>query len=74
VEFWAEHDEGKPVRERAFRVFGTGNALPPLARWIGTTPRTREGLVLHLYEIPSGHGFAPDGDLADWYRPGIEDH
>jgi hypothetical protein len=30
VEFWAFSGDGPPV-ERAFRVFGTGHALPPAA-------------------------------------------
>jgi hypothetical protein len=51
VEFWAEYDEAKPVRERAFQIFGTGHHLPPGARWAGTAPRTPSGLVWHLYEI-----------------------
>jgi hypothetical protein len=54
IEFWAEHDEGKPVRRRTFQVFGTGHGLPPGARWAGTAPRTPEGLVWHLYEITPG--------------------
>ena len=50
-EFWAEHTEGAPEVARQFRVFGTGHPLPPNARYIGTCPRTREGLVWHLFEI-----------------------
>src|SRR6185437_14733595 len=53
VEFWAEHTEGAPSRERTFQVFGTGHPLPPGARYVGTAPRTRDGLVWHLYEIVS---------------------
>ena len=52
VEFWAEHTEGEPGIARAFRVFGTGHALPEDAKWVGTCPRTPDGLVWHLYEIP----------------------
>lgn len=51
VEFWAEHDEGQPVRRRTFQVVGTGHPVPPGAQWAGTAPRTPEGLVWHLYEI-----------------------
>lgn len=51
VEFWAE-STGDPGIARAFRVFGTGHALPDGARWAGTCPRTPDGLVFHLYEIP----------------------
>ncbi|HMH92544.1 MAG TPA: hypothetical protein VK586_15840 [Streptosporangiaceae bacterium] len=54
VEFWAEHDEAKLPRERTFQVFGTGHVLPPGARRAGTAPRTREGLVWHLFEFPAG--------------------
>lgn len=54
VEFWAEHTESAPGRlevRRLFQVFGTGHLLPENARWVGTCPRTREGLVWHLYEL-----------------------
>jgi hypothetical protein len=54
VEFWAEHTEGTPQVKRAFRVFGTGHPLPEDAEWVGTAPRTPEGAVWHLYEIPGG--------------------
>jgi hypothetical protein len=50
VDFWVEHTDGAPA-VRAFRVFGTGHLLPAGARWIGTTARTEEGFVGHLYEI-----------------------
>jgi len=54
VEFWAEHDDSAGRTDRAFRVFGTGQPLPPGARWAGTCPRV-SGLVWHLYEIsPEG--------------------
>lgn len=51
VEFWAEHADGAPEVTRSFQVFGTGHLLPGNARYIGTCPRTREGLVWHLYEL-----------------------
>lgn len=51
VEFWAEHDDAAPPRTRVFQVFGTGHELPSGARWWGTTARTPEGLVWHLYEL-----------------------
>src|SRR5260221_9520402 len=60
VEFWAEHDSGREGRERAFRVFGTGQPLPPPpARWVGTCNRV-SGLVWHLLEIPVGGCTCPD--------------
>jgi hypothetical protein len=52
VEFWAESAEGAPQVNRAFRVFGTGHPLPEGAKWRGTCPRTPQGLVFHLYELP----------------------
>ncbi|WP_442811729.1 MULTISPECIES: DUF7352 domain-containing protein [unclassified Streptosporangium] len=57
VEFWAEGRrlDGTEI-ERTFQVFGTGHPLPEGARWWGTTARTPEGLVWHLYEVPSGEG------------------
>jgi hypothetical protein len=52
VEFWAESTEGAAEAQRAFRVFGTGHLLPEGAEWVATCPRTAEGLVFHLYELP----------------------
>lgn len=60
AEFWAEHTEGAPQVRRAFRVFGTGHLLPGDARWVGTLPRTPEGLVFHLYELPCAPGIEDD--------------
>jgi hypothetical protein len=54
AEFWAEHTEGAPQAKRWFQVFGTGQPLPPGAKWTGTCPRTAEGFVWHLFEIPAG--------------------
>jgi hypothetical protein len=51
MEFWAEHDEAKPVRERTFQIFGTGHHLTAGAQWVGTAQRTPEGYVWHLYEL-----------------------
>jgi hypothetical protein len=50
VEFWAEHDESRPARNRVFQVFGTGHDLPEGALWAGTCQRV-SGLVWHLYEL-----------------------
>jgi hypothetical protein len=52
VEFWAEGSLEEDGTERTFQVFGTGHELPGGARWWGTTARTAEGLVWHLYELP----------------------
>jgi hypothetical protein len=51
MEFWAEHEDGKPAYRRAFRVFATGESIPDEAAWIGTGSRTRDGYVGHLYEV-----------------------
>ncbi len=51
MEFWAEHDEAKTPVVRAFTIFGTGHRIPEGAVYVGTAPRTPEGLVWHLYEI-----------------------
>jgi hypothetical protein len=51
VEFWAESTKGAPEVKRAFQVFGTGQPLPDDARWVGTCPRSPDGLVWHLYEM-----------------------
>jgi hypothetical protein len=56
VEFWAEHVSGAPEVARAFQVFGTGHPLPENARYVGTGPRTREGIVWHLYELAGKEG------------------
>lgn len=50
IEFWAEHDDDGPTIERTFFVVGTGHPIPPDSRYTGTAPRTRSGLVWHLYE------------------------
>lgn len=56
VEFWAEGtlEEGVWQKARWFQAFGTGQALPLLAKYWGTTARTAEGGVWHLYEVPAG--------------------
>lgn len=54
IEFWAEHDDAQPEVPRAFAVVGTGHRIPDEARYVGTAPRTREGLVWHLYELNGG--------------------
>jgi len=51
AEFWAEHDDSVSTASRYVQVFGTGHPLPDDARWIGTCPRTADGLVWHLYEV-----------------------
>lgn len=53
IEFWAEHDDTKPEILRTFVIVGTGHHLPERAAYTGSAPRTREGLVWHLYELPS---------------------
>jgi hypothetical protein len=55
VEFWAEHDTGAPEYPAVFQVVGTGQPLPEGARYVGTAPRTREGLVWHLYRLTPAH-------------------
>jgi hypothetical protein len=51
LEFWAEHDTGALEYPAVFQVVGTGQPLPDGARYVGTAPRTREGLVWHLYRV-----------------------
>lgn len=51
VEFWVESDANDLAQGRVFEVFGTGHPLPDDAVWRGTTDRTPEGLVWHLYEL-----------------------
>lgn len=54
IEFWAEHDDTLEPKVRTFTIIGTGHRIPDGAMYIGTTPRTREGLVWHLYELTGG--------------------
>lgn len=54
VDFWAEGSFEDPGIERTFQVFGTGHPIPEGARWWGTTARTDDGLVWHLYELSEG--------------------
>ena len=54
IEFWAEHNDLNPEIPRTFVVVGTGHAIPDGAMYAGTAPRTREGLVWHLYELRRG--------------------
>lgn len=53
VDFWAENDTSELWLDRQFRVFGTGDELPDGARYFGTAPRTKQGLIWHLYEVTS---------------------
>jgi hypothetical protein len=54
IEFWAEHDDAGIAVPRTFVVVGTGHPVPDGAVYAGTAPRTRHGLVWHLYELPAG--------------------
>jgi hypothetical protein len=54
VDFWAEFTYGAPKTPRQFQVFGTGHPLPACARYVGTCPRTPEGIVWHLYDVTGG--------------------
>ena len=51
VDFWAEHDDEAPASKRTFQIFGTGHPLPEDARHRGSTARTDDGFVWHLYEL-----------------------
>lgn len=51
IEFWAERDDALPEVARTFVIVGTGHHVPGGASYVGTAPRTRDGLVWHLYEI-----------------------
>jgi hypothetical protein len=51
IEFWAEHDPSKPEVARTFAIVGTGHPIPAGAAYVGTAPRSRYGLVWHLYEL-----------------------
>ena len=51
IEFWAEHDDTRPELPRTFVIVGTGHPVPEGALYVGTAPRTPEGLVWHLFEL-----------------------
>lgn len=58
VEMWAESGNGVPV-SRSFQVFAEGQSIPDNAQWIGTTDRTSNGKVWHLYEVGIRLAVAP---------------
>lgn len=83
VEFWAVHSDEYPkaLLPFTFQVFGTGHDLPPRAWWRGTTPRTPQGLVWHLFEVPAllqegagtrEHAMAPDERLTTDVEPDLD--
>lgn len=37
--------------EHTYEVFGTGHPIPDNALWQGTTARTSDGLVWHLFQL-----------------------
>lgn len=51
VDFWAEGFLEGPGTDRTFLVVGTGQPIPDGARYWGTTGRTPDGLVWHLFEL-----------------------
>ena len=51
IEFWAEHADAAECRVRTFTIVGTGHQIPDGATYVGTAPRTPEGLVWHLFEL-----------------------
>lgn len=55
VDFWtlASWTAVDDRLKRTFQVFATGHPIPPQARYWGTTGRTHDGLVWHLFEIPT---------------------
>jgi hypothetical protein len=54
IEFWAEHDDALPEVARTFVIVGTGHLVPEGASYVGTAPRTRDGIVWHLFELSGG--------------------
>lgn len=55
LDVWALVDTDAPMRERRFRVVGTGDPFPDAAacRFVGTV-KTRIGLVWHVFEAEAG--------------------
>jgi hypothetical protein len=53
VRMWVEFDDTQPRIQRWFRVYSTGNEIPPGAVWVGTCGRSADLIVWHLYEVPS---------------------
>lgn len=55
VQLWAI-DTGAPSVLRSFRVFGTGQPLPPRVQHIGTAIAAGGQLVWHLFEALNREG------------------
>lgn len=51
VEVWALHTD-EPAITRSFRVYGTGQPLPPGIDYVGTALTPGGQLVWHLFESP----------------------
>lgn len=53
IAIWALVDTDRPLRDRKFRVIGTGNPIPELLnqlRFIDTVQLEKLGLVFHIFE------------------------
>lgn len=57
MEFWTQFHGEEYAIARSFRVYGTGHPIPDAAKWWGTAARV-DGLVWHLFELPSESGEA----------------
>ena len=55
LDVWALVDPDAPMRERRFRVVGTGHPFPDAdeCRFVGTV-RTLRGFVWHVFEAEAG--------------------
>jgi len=51
VDFWEDHDDSEETWTVRLQVVTTGEELPGVALWLGTTPE-RYGTVRHLVQIP----------------------
>lgn len=51
VDFWYEHDDQAPQIERRFVAVGTGQEIPEGARYWGSTARSEQERVFHLFEL-----------------------
>jgi hypothetical protein len=53
VDVWYEHDDDAQPVQRELVAVGTGHPLPDGALYRGSTARTEDGFVWHLYELPA---------------------
>jgi len=54
--FWAIHEDEVVPTKRTFRIYGTGDGLPPNVEHIGSVVTANGRLVWHLFELVGYNG------------------